>query len=365
MARKGLNIYKRKDKRWEGRLKLPGGTKYRSIYGKSYGEVKEKMLFLQKQAVIPSRKCSLTVKELFELWLCHIRYKIKASSYANYIMKLELHIYPALGGLKFEALTHKYIDNFINEKLSDGRVGGGALSEKYVGDMVVLLKSIGKFAEREYNYINPLRNISVPKAQRRELSFPPKPVQKILINYLMKNPSPRNLGILLCLFTGIRLGELCALRWSDFDFIEKILRINKTAQRIKRFDGKTATEIMITTPKSEKSNREIPLQDSLLTILARFRQSPDCYILSGTRKIVEPRLMQYYFKALLRKANLPSFNFHALRSVFATNCIAVGFDIKTLSEILGHSTVEVTLNRYVFSSKERKRECMELLQLVS
>ncbi|MDR2571663.1 MAG: site-specific integrase, partial [Oscillospiraceae bacterium] len=318
-----------------------------------------------KQSEKTTQKCGLTVKELFEMWLCHIRHKIKDSSYANYLMKLELHIYPAFGDLKFESITHKSIDGFINEKLSVGRIKGGKLSEKYVSDMVMLLKSLGKFAERQYNYENPLRNISAPKTQHKELLVPPMHEQRSLINYLLRNPSARNLGILLCLYTGIRLGELCAMKWSDVDFDERVLRVNKTAQRIKRFDGDKSTELIISTPKSARSNREIPLQGFLLSILAKYQQSSDSYLLSGTDKAVEPRLMQYYFNTILKKANLPSFNFHTCRHIFATNCIAAGFDIKTLSEILGHSTVELTLNRYVHSSKERKRECMELLKLVS
>jgi len=280
-------------------------------------------------------------------------------------MKLELHIYPALGALRFEALTPKHIDDFINGKLKSGRIGGGELSSKYVSDMVVLLKSMGKFAEREHNYNNPLRSISAPKVHRKELTVPPKHERKILVGYLINNSSERNAGILLCLFTGIRLGELCALKWSDIDFNERVLRISKTAQRVKRFDGKNSTEVIITAPKSEKSNREIPLQGFLLKMLMKHKKSPDSYILSGTDKLVEPRLMQYYFKSVLKKAKLPSMNFHALRHVFATNCVALGFDVKTLSELLGHATVELTLNRYVHSSKERKRECMERFMIAS
>jgi len=365
MAKKGMNIYKRKDSRWEGRYKPPGCEKYRSVYGKTFGEVKEKLIKLQNQTITPSLKCRLTVKELFELWLNSVRHKIKDSSYAGYLMKLEVHIYPALGGLKFEALTSKHIDDFVNEKLTGGRIGGGSLSAKYVSDMVILLKSMGKFAEREYGYRNPILNANTPKVRRQEINTPTKHEQDLLKSYLLNNLSLRNLGVLLCLFTGIRIGELCALKWSDIDFNEGVLRITKTVQRIKSFDGKSRTELVITSPKSGKSVREIPLPDSILTLLSEYRQAPDCYILSGNVKLIEPRLMQYYFKTVLKKAKPPSINFHMFRHIFATNCIACGFDVKTLSEILGHSSVELTLNRYVHSSKERKRECMERLNFAA
>ena len=369
MARKGSNIYKRKDGRWEGRFRIPETGKYRSVYGKTYGEARENLIALQKHTVQPTQKCKLTVKELFELWLGHNRHNLKESTFANYQMKLNLHIYPALGGIKFDVLTSKHIDDFINEKLSCGRIGGGKLSSKYVSDMVVLLKSLGKFAEEVYHYNNPVKNIAAPKIRQKELELPAKHVQQTLVNFLTKNLAKANslcgrlLGILLCLYTGIRLGELCALKWSDIDFVEQSVKINKTVQRVKSFDGKTKTKLIVTPPKSEKSNREIPLPDFLFELLLKYRKSPDCYILSGTGKLAEPRLMQYYFKTILKKANLPSINFHATRHIFATTCLERGFDVKTLSEILGHATVELTLNRYVHSSKERKRECMGKLQL--
>ena len=371
MARKGSNIYKRKDGRWEGRFKSAVTGKYRSVYGKTYSETRERLINLQKQTVAPTRKCGLTVKELFDLWLGHIRYKVKASSYANYLMKLELHIYPAFGDVKFEALTPKHLYDFIETKLTRGRVGGGGaspasgLSEKYVADMLTLLKSAAKFAEREHNFNNPIRSVAAPKARQKELHIPKKHEQEILRNTLSQNFTERNLGILFSLFTGIRLGELCALKWSDIDFSERTVRINKTVQRVKRFDGKNKTELIITSPKSEKSKRMIPLPDFLLNLLPEHRKAPECYILSGTDKLTEPRVMQYYFKTVLKKAKLPSINFHMMRHIFATNCLACGFDVKTLSEILGHATVELTLNRYVHSSDERKRECMDKLRLIS
>jgi len=364
MARKGFNIYKRKDNRWEGRFKRPDTGKLGYVYGKTYNEARKKVMDSLKEPIV-TRKCGFTVKELFELWLCRVRHKVKDSSYANYLTKLELHIFPAFGSVNFDALTSKHIDDFVHEKLSNGRIGGGRLSVKYVSDMVVLFKSLGKFAEREYGCNNPIKNASSPKTRRKELIIPPKNEQKALSDYLLKNPTPRNLGILLCLFTGIRLGELCALRWADIDFSEKTVAINKTVQRVKRFDGKSRTELVINSPKSEKSNRVIPLQGFILKLLSKQKKSPNCYILSGTDKLIEPRLMQYYFESLLKKAKLPSINFHSTRHIFATNCLAYGFDVKTLSEILGHATVELTLNRYVHSSKERQRECMEKLRLIS
>ena len=163
------------------------------------------------------------------------------------------------------------------------------------------------------------------------------------------------------MFTGIRIGELCSLKWSDIDLEKNILTVSKTMQRIKKLDGNTATKILIDSPKSKSSVRKIPLPEFIADILKKLRGNSDDYVLTGKKLYAEPRTMQYRFSAILKKLSLPKVNFHALRHAFATNCIALGFDVKTLSEILGHSSVEITLNRYVHSSMDRKRACMEVL----
>ena len=362
--RKGMNIYKRKDGRWEGRYKNLKNGKYESVYGKTFGDVREKLLQQKNQLIGKTDQGNWTVEELFEIWLDGIRHNIKLSTYANYQAKLRRHIYPALGHLKYESLTSKHITDFINEKLSTGRLNGGALSAKYVSDMVMQLKCLGKFAELEFNCHNPMRNVAGPKLRSAELAIPIVSEQNILKEYLLNNLSARSMGILLCLFTGIRIGELCALRWSDFSHNERVVKIDKTVQRVKSFDSETQTVITTTTPKSGKSIREIPLPDYIFALLRPHKRA-EGYFLSGSDKLVEPRVMQYYLKSVLRRANLPPMKFHMLRHIFATNCVSCGFDIKTLSEILGHASIELTLNRYVHTSRERKKECMALLQFTT
>ncbi len=156
---------------------------------------------------------------------------------------------------------------------------------------------------------------------------------------------------------------LCALKWSDINFHEQTISISKTCQRI-RTNGDTATKLIITSPKNRSSVRIIPLPVFIIKLLKEFIPSDEnTYLLYGSDKVIEPRTIQYRFHGILRKAELPSINFHSLRHIFATSCIEIGFDVKTLSEILGHRTVEITLNRYVHSSINRKRECMEWLSL--
>lgn len=204
----------------------------------------------------------------------------------------------------------------------------------------------------------------MPKGKAKEKSLLGKAEQTMLNNYLTSNPNASNVGILLSATTGIRIGELCALKWGNIDLEKRTLTIKNTVQRIKSIDGSTATKLIITLPKSNSSVRKIPLPDFIIPILRNLKGNNDYYILSGTRAIIEPRTMQYRFKHILSDLNLPNVSFHSLRHGFATTCIALGFDVKTLSEILGHSSVEITLNRYVHSSMERKAEFMKLLSSV-
>ena len=163
------------------------------------------------------------------------------------------------------------------------------------------------------------------------------------------------------MFTGLRIGEICALKWSDIDLNETILHVNKTVQRITSSNGSKKTKVIITSPKSESSVRDIPLPPRIIDMLGSFKRDNDNYIISQGRDPVEPRTLQYRFERLLDDADLPQIRFHSLRHIFASNALMLGFDIKSLSEILGHSSANVTLKLYVHSSLGVKREYMNLL----
>lgn len=168
-------------------------------------------------------------------------------------------------------------------------------------------------------------------------------------------------AVLICLFTGLRLGELCALKWSDIDFENGVLTVNRTVQRLYAEGNKTMTVLVETAPKSEYSRREIPLPDSVLRLLSSSENDKE-YVFGGDRPL-EPRTLQYQFKKILKDADLPDKNFHILRHTFSTNCIEGGTDVKSLSEMLGHSDVQITLNRYVHPSMDTKRQYMEGLSM--
>ena len=186
--------------------------------------------------------------------------------------------------------------------------------------------------------------------------------QERLCEYLSLNLNHYNIGILLCLFTGIRIGELCALRWEDISISERTIYIHQTMQRIQRKNDDKKTIIHISTPKSQCSIRTIPIPDNLIEMIIQFSTLQSGYFLTeNDSKFVEPRTLQNHFKKVLREIDITDKNFHSLRHTFATRCVELGFDVKSLSEILGHASVNITMNRYVHPSLELKRENMQRL----
>ena len=187
--------------------------------------------------------------------------------------------------------------------------------------------------------------------------------QTTLQEYLMNQLDALNIGILICLYTGIRVGELCALTWEKISFSDKTICICQTMQRIqKRTSENKKTHIIIAAPKSSSANRVIPIPSTLLKILSQYPLEKNGYFLSGSSlEVVEPRRIQYRFHKILKECCIDRKNFHVLRHTFATRCVEANIDIKTLSEILGHSSVSITMNRYVHPSLSLKRDSMEKL----
>lgn len=240
---------------------------------------------------------------------------------------------------------------------------------KTARDIFCVIKSIIKYANRNGFYCNcDLSSISI-KSAKEEVQTLTVFEQKKLCYYLESNVQNRNLGILLCLYTGIRIGELCALKWSDINLKERVLSINKTMMRISNncsSDCDCKTQIIITSPKSDDSVRQIPIPRYIVGIMKNLKSKDDAYLLTGSAdEYIEPRNMQYYFKTVLKKCGIRDVKFHTLRHTFATRCVESGFEIKSLSEILGHSSIKITLDRYVHSSMALKRKNMDKLKFLS
>ena len=369
MSKRGENIYKRKDGRWEGRyLTYKDGTKkYISIYSKTYAGVKEKLLIAKQNAVLNMDKdklpdCNLTVANLFAKWLREKTALIKPSSYIRYAGLLNTHLLPALGSCPINKLTVQRIAGFLQEKQQNGRLDKrGGLSAKTISDILCLIKSAVKMAVSDFN---------LPQAAAILAMRPPVPVRSRrpeilnenecvnLSREIMQQRASEASAILFCLNTGLRLGEVCAMRWSDIDYEAQTLTINQTVQRVTR-EGKSV--LLLQSPKTEAGKRTIPLTTEIILMLQNRQKKHQKEYVFGSNKPLEPRTLQYRFTSLLKKCNIRRRNFHTLRHTFASRFIALGGNVKSLSEILGHSNVRTTMQLYVHPSLEQKRADMELV----
>ena len=293
------NVYKRKDGRYEARVPLGkdenGKRHYHSFYGNTHEEAEYKLLTSKTQVDTTFILTEMTVKELTMEYLSTIKPRLKESSKANYRMKAEKHIIPAFGDNKCGLLKADDVYVFIEKKLKAG------LSARYVTDIIVLLKSIYRYANRVYGVRNCLEGLVMPKKTKTEIVILHQTEQSALMSYLSDDLDLNALGIILSLHTGIRIGELCALQWMDIDLENRTITVNKTIQRIRNYDSKHKTKLVITEPKSQSSKRVIPIPDFLVTMLEKFKDSAEKYVLSGKYSPVEPRTVQYRFASVLKK----------------------------------------------------------------
>ena len=319
------------------------------------------------QRVYYNRPMEKTFQEAAFLWLSEMKYSVKQSTLMQYERLVYAHLIPEFGKTPVYQLEGPEITTFINQKIGMGRLdGAGGLSAKSVRDIAVVLKTILKFSQK-MGWCNAEKNqFQMPKVRKGEVSVLSKDQQSALEAYLAKKEDLSRLGVLICMYTGLRIGEICALKWGDIHFETSSLSVRHTLLRISKSGTEAGqkTKVVLDTPKTESSLREIPLPLFLLVKLYPYRElySPEAFFLTCKQdRYIEPRTYQYRFKKYLRESGLPNLNFHALRHSFATRCIELGFDIKTLSEILGHADVNTTLRCYVHSSLELKRAQMERL----
>lgn len=373
MPRRGENIYKRKDGRWEGRyIKCYDENNkafYGSVYAHSYSEVKQKLSQAKKEVQNQTAADEQDIKtvEGYSLqWLKEIQKQVKSSTFVKYTNVVNNHIIPALGFIKIIELSTEVVREFADKLLSSGNIQNQkGLSAKSVKDIISVLHLVSKYAGElgvEANCNFDLINIKSKQARIETIS---DSEHKNLVRYLLTETDNIKLGILICLYTGLRIGEICAMRFEDISLEDNIIYVSKTMQRLQTLNenSKAKTAIVVSTPKSISSCRAIPLPSFIAELIGKMSNNPQAYILTGkSDKYIEPRTMENKFKTCLKKCGLSDYNFHQLRHRFATYCIEVGFEIKSLSEILGHSNVNITLNRYVHSSLEIKRFNMNKLQ---
>ena len=375
MSRRGENIYKRKDGRWEARYikwySSDGKAIYGYLYAKSYREVKTKLQQHKTSAAslstvgmpLTEHEDSKTFRDIAEKWLFSISSQLKVSTINKYRNLLDSYVYPRFGAQQIKDMTHDFIEEQCRILLQCGGASGRELSAKTVADILSVVRSVLKFAIHSGEYV-PCDGKSVQiKRQLNQMRVLSRYEQEKLCKYLYSDLSGCNIGILVCLFTGLRVGEICALKWEDISIADQVIHIHQTMQRIQdKSGGPTKTRIILSSPKSSCSVRSIPIPEELLDVMISHRTAQAGFFLTNSdQRYIEPRTMQNHFKHALKASNISDANFHALRHTFATRCIELGFDVKSLSEILGHASVNITMNRYVHPSMELKKENMQRL----
>ena len=295
--------------------------------------------------------CDTNFCALMEEWLEEISESRKYSTYIKYKKLYICHIQPLFTTDKLSWMSNSR----IHAQLATLEV-----SDSTRQSVLAAVKQTLRYVEKEYGYPMPAITGCVLQKKASAIEIMNRTEQARLIQFLHNDMNISKAGIYLCLFTGLRLGEICSLKWDDIDQERGLLRVNRTVQRIESKEGPAKTVLLETPPKSVFSKREIPISDTLLSLLTAFRQEGQEYVLQKN-KPMEPRTYQNHFKKYLEGINAPNYNFHILRHTFATNCIDSGMDIKSLSEILGHSNVQITLNRYVNPSMDTKRKYINAL----
>ena len=355
MSKRGENITKRKDGRWEARVirgyDCNGKALYHYIYGRTYSEAKSKKNeYLVGQLKKTNKNDLVLFSSILSDFLIYQQNKVKTSTLARYRDIINLHIMPAFGNMQIRELNSQMIELFANTKIENGRLdGNGGLSPKRVRDILSVIKLVFAYAQ-DQGYISQIVKFSMPRIDKPHVEIFSKDDEMRLISYFMNNKKKKKCGVIISLCTGIRIGELCALQWSDVDTESNIITINKTLQRIPDLKANNKTKVIIESPKSKASERQIPIPALLHEQLESIKpqtNSPNYYVLTSNEKYIEPSNYYVKYQHWLNECGIENHSFHALRHTFATRAIECGMDVKSLSEILGHSDVKVTLARYV------------------
>lgn len=361
MPRHGENIYKRRDGRYEGRYVIgkneKGQTKFGYIYGRRYMDVRNRLLQKKAEQLLLNacsyRSKPITLRNWMTRWLeSEIAPAVKASSYQTYLAQARNHILPLLGDCYLHLLTTDIVNGFTAQLYHKGL---SAQTIKAIGRL--LSGALKRGVEMGFLSHNPCKTVHGHPSvcnQQRVLS---RHEQQLVHTEAQKQ---ENLPVLLALYTGMRLGEICALQWSDIDWENGTIWVNRTVQRIRcaHQNGSThQTTLWISTPKSAASHRIIPLTASLVQLLHKKAASSTqhTFIFTSNDRPIDPRTVQRHFAKFTTELGLVGVHFHTLRHSFATRLIELGVDTKTVSVLLGHSSVQTTLDFYVHSLLEQQR----------
>lgn len=298
-----------------------------------------------------------------EEWFVAMEPTLKPASTARYRNIMDKHLLPEFGWKKIVDITRNDVITFSGFLLTASGKDGKGLAPKTVSGILSVMKNVMDYARNvKCVPVISFDGISV-KQSRRQLRVFSKNEYKILSDYLMVDITLVKLGVLLALYMGLRIGEICALTWGDISFTEKSIHVGRTMQRIQLPKGSIQkTKVIIDVPKSECSVRDIPIPDEIFKVISEMRMPADCFFLTGLENVfMEPRTLENHFNVLTETCEIKDATMHTCRHSFATRCVELGFDIKSLSEILGHASVAITMNRYVHPSMELKKKNMDKL----
>ena len=295
-----------------------------------------------------------TIREIAEAWKEYKRPYVKQSTMAAYVLILENHVLPEFGDN--DSLHEHDVQAFVLKKIERG------LSVKSVKDILIVLKMVMKFGVKNEWMTHYEWDIKYPaNNQPKELEVLSVANHKKILDYVQHNFTFMSLGIYISLSTGLRIGEICALKWSDINVADGTITVQRTIERIYVVEGgKKHTQLVINTPKTVNSCREIPMSKELLAMVKPMKKvvNGDFYVLTNEDKPTEPRTYRNYYNRLMEKLDIPKLKYHGLRHSFATRCIEAGCDYKTVSVLLGHSNISTTLNLYVHPNMEQKKRCI-------
>ena len=296
-----------------------------------------------------------TLAEIAEHWKNDKKLYVKKSTFSAYVLLLENHLLPKFKD--YSEIQDEDVQKFVFQKLDQG------LSQKSIKDILIVLKMVLKFGAKNkwIEFVN--FDVQYPTVRETNaIEVLSRTHQKKVMSYIQEHFTFRNLGVYICLCSGMRIGEICALTWEDIDTDNGIINIRKTIQRIYVIEnGERKTELLIDTPKTKNSTREIPITRELLKMLKPFKKivNPAFFVLTNDSKPTEPRTYRSYYKNLMRYLEIPDIKFHGLRHSFATRCIESNCDYKTVSVLLGHSNISTTLNLYVHPNLEQKKKAID------
>ncbi|MBX8935325.1 site-specific integrase [Enterococcus gilvus] len=357
--RRGENIYKRKDGRWEGRYKkgykANGKIKYGYIYGKTFQEVRIQLYALKAQYYTQQEihgSACIPLEEWGRTWLVGIQDEVKPSTYGTYRYKLNRYVFPYIGHVLLNELTHETGKLLVSKWQEKG------LQTSTMRVIIRIANKCLNYAKKEKKINeNPFLKLKLPKEKNKPIRALTRKEQTKLEKVALKEKKHRGLPTYLALNTGLRIGEISALKWSDIDFDQNLIHVTQTCQRIALSRKGQKTQLMIGPTKTESSVRSIPMAKVLRRELLKHRgQSKGIFVFSTKNHPMEPRLLTYHFHRIRKKCGLEEIHFHQLRHSFATRCLEVQSDILSVSAMLGHASSKLTLDTYADSMMEQRFE---------